>query len=227
VAFQSSRDLCEAGGYDLPVPDQPSKRPRGRPPLPREDQRRRLFDAAIRAFEKFGYEVTRIADIVQEAGMSSRSFYELFASKEDLVAEYVERAAEGLVKRLVEVWATAEDPLERIDRGVQTFLEILPAIRVDLDALGGEAGRRTRDARKNAVREISRLMLADLNLAHREGRLESPPDPVAVELVMTGVEALSLRYFGEGRKTELAQLRPSLVQLLTRAGMSPTSLPTS
>jgi AcrR family transcriptional regulator len=209
------------------MPGQVSKRPRGRPPLPREAQRQRLFDAAIRVFEKYGYEVTRITDIVQEAGMSSRSFYELFASKEDLVAEYVERAAQGLVKRLQEVWAEADDPLERIDRGVQTFLEILPAIRVDLDALGGEAGRRTRDARKNAVRDISRLVIVDLERAHRKGRLASPPDPVAVELVMTGLEAMSLRYFGEGRSAELAQARPSFVRLLARAGLTPTVLPNS
>jgi AcrR family transcriptional regulator len=206
------------------VPDRASKRPRGRPPLPREAQRERLFRAAIRVFEKYGYEVARIADIVQEAGMSSRSFYELFASKEDLVAEYVERAAEGLVKRLREVSEATEDPIERIDLSVRTFIEILPAIRLDLDALGGEAGRRTRDARKNAVREISRFIVRDLERAHREGHLPSPPDPVAVELLMTGVETMSLRYFGEGRGAELEQLRPSFVAVLARSVLRPKPL---
>jgi len=148
--------------------------------------------------------------------MSSRSFYELFASKEDLVAEYVERAARALVANLQIVWTETDDPLERIDRGMQTFLEMLPGIRVDLDALGGEAGRRTRDARKDTVREIARRVTLDLNAAHLDGRLASPPDPVAVELVLTGVETMSLRYFAEGRSDELSKIRPSFVQLLGR-----------
>jgi len=198
------------------------RRPRGRPRIPRDVQRQRLFDAAIRAMEKHGYEFTRIADIVQEAGMSSRAFYELFSSKEDLVAEYVERAAAGLVNDLQKVWAGAGDPLTRIDRGVQAFLGVLPAIRVDLDALGGEAGRRARDARKSAVREVTRLVMADLERAHEDGRLAVRPDPMAIELVMTGLEAMGLRYFAEGRVGELAELGPVFVRLLTGAGLSPS-----
>lgn len=171
--------------------------------------------------EKHGYEFTRIADIVREAGMSSRAFYELFASKEDLVAQYVERAAADLVKELQEVWADASDPLERIDLGVQAFLGVLPAIRVDLDALGGEAGRRARDARKSAVREVTRVVVRDLERAHQDGRLEQPPEPMSVELVMTGLETMGLRYFAEGRVDELTALRPVFVRLLLGAGLSP------
>ena len=65
------------------------KRPRGRPAIPKEVQRRRLIEAAFRVFERNRYERTSVADIVGEAGMSSRSFYDHFASKEDLVAEIV------------------------------------------------------------------------------------------------------------------------------------------
>lgn len=204
------------------MPEPAAKRPRGRPRLEPEAQRQRLFDALIRAIEKHGYESTRVADIVREAGMSSRSFYELFGSKDDLVAAYVDRAAVGLVRNLRTVWLQSSDPLQRIDRGVEAFLEILPGIRVDLDEIGGEAGRRTREARKNAVREVSRLVVVDLQRAYEDGRLAEPPDPMTVELVMTGLETMILRYFAEGRRSELAQLRQTFTQLLERAGLSPS-----
>lgn len=202
---------------------EPARKPRGRPRIPRDVQRQRLFDGAIHAIEKHGYERTRIADIVREAGMSSRAFYELFSSKEDLVAEYVERAATELVGRLREVWLAAGDPLERIQQGVLTFLATLPAIRVDLDALGGEAGRRSHEARKRAVREISRLVMEDLDQAHGEGRLATPADPRAVELIMTGLETMSLRYLGEGRTDELSALPQLFVRMLLGAGLTPSS----
>ena len=67
--------------------DTPAKRPRGRPPIPEEVQRRRLVTAAIRVFAEKPFEGARIADIVREARMSSRSFYQFFESKEDVVVE--------------------------------------------------------------------------------------------------------------------------------------------
>lgn len=204
------------------MPQPAPKRPRGRPRLEPEAQRQRLFDALIRAIEKHGYESTRVADIVGEAGMSSRSFYQLFDSKDDLVAEYVQRAAAGLVSTLRTVWIDSSNPLERIDHGVEAFLEILPGIPVDLDEIGGEAGRRTREARKAAVREVSRLVVVDLQRAYQDGRLTAPPDPMTVELVMTGLETMILRYFAEGRRSELAQLRQRFTRLLERAGLSPS-----
>jgi len=68
----------------------PAKRPRGRPPIPEDVQRRRLVTAAIRVFADKPYEGARIADIVREAKMSSRSFYQFFESKEDVVVEVYE-----------------------------------------------------------------------------------------------------------------------------------------
>ena len=211
----------EAARYLRAMPDPRPKRPRGRPRLPPETQRQRLFDAAIAAIEKQGYEEVRVADIVREAGMSSRSFYQLFESKEDLVARYVEMAAAGLVTDLQRVWAEASDPLERIDRGVEAFLQVVPDIRVDLDAIRGEPGKRTRDARKLAVREVTRLIVDDLTRAHEAGRLERRPDPVMVEMILTGLESTSLRWFAEGRVSDLPRLRPALVTLLVRAGLLP------
>ena len=56
----------------------PGKGRRGRRPLPPEQQRRRLLEAAERSFERNRYEGAGIQSIVREAGMSSRSFYQFF-----------------------------------------------------------------------------------------------------------------------------------------------------
>jgi AcrR family transcriptional regulator len=194
-----------------------SKRPRGRPAIPAEVQRARLLSAARRAFQKEGYEKTRVADIVREAGMSSRSFYEFFDSKDDLVAAVVQEQGRAFIRRLQEIFEKANDPLERIDRGLRAYLDLFTAWPVDLERMGGRAGARVREARRGFVREITEMVVRELALLHAAGRVSRLADPVGVELILTGIEGISFRYYSEGRIGELQALRSAFVDLLVRA----------
>jgi AcrR family transcriptional regulator len=61
--------------------------PRGRHGLPREtvaeSQRNRIHQAMIDAVAERGYTETRVVDVIGVAGVSRKTFYELFDSKED------------------------------------------------------------------------------------------------------------------------------------------------
>jgi AcrR family transcriptional regulator len=61
--------------------------PRGRHGLPREavadSQRGRMLDAMIEVVAARGYAETRVVDVIGVAGVSRKTFYELFDSKED------------------------------------------------------------------------------------------------------------------------------------------------
>ncbi|MGB7587393.1 MAG: TetR/AcrR family transcriptional regulator [Solirubrobacterales bacterium] len=61
--------------------------PRGRHGLPREaiteSQRQRILQAMIEVVAERGYPETRIVDLIGVAGVSRKTFYELFGSKED------------------------------------------------------------------------------------------------------------------------------------------------
>ena len=61
--------------------------PRGRHGLPREavteSQRNRIHQAMIEVVSARGYPETRVVDVIGVAGVSRKTFYELFESKED------------------------------------------------------------------------------------------------------------------------------------------------
>jgi AcrR family transcriptional regulator len=58
----------------------------------RELTRRALIDAAIKRFTAVGVAATTVADITTDAGVTERTFYRYFASKEEvLFAEYEDR----------------------------------------------------------------------------------------------------------------------------------------
>lgn len=197
--------------------EQLAKRPRGRPALPRQQQRERLLEAANRVFESKGYEGARVADIVREAGMSSRSFYELFDSKADLVAEVVQSLSERFLQRWDEIVQETDDLALRMDRGLRAYLELFRVAHVDLEHLGGQAGQMVREIRRATVRDVTVRMLDALQGAYERGELQRPPDPVRVELLFTGIEGLSFRYYSDDRREALRSLHPALMAIMTEA----------
>ena len=197
-----------------------AKRPRGRPAIPRDVQRRRLLEAAWRAFERSRWERTTVADIVTEAGMSSRSFYLHFGSKEDLIAEMVEEVAARLLGEIEALLQQTPDDVEKhADAAIGCFLEMLPAASIDLERLGGDAGRRVGEVRRRMVQSLTDLTVRYMERMHALGRVPRAPDRAEIELLLTGIEGMCLRYYSEGRRDELIALRPRILRLMV-AGLA-------
>ena len=75
--------------------------PSGRHGLPRalviDNQRRRILDALARAVAERGYAATTVADVIEIAGVSRKTFYEQFSDKNDcFLAAYDEAVAQLL-----------------------------------------------------------------------------------------------------------------------------------
>lgn len=64
--------------------------------------RHALLDAAKRIFADIGYARTSHADIAAEANIGRTTFYEHFASKEDLLVQLVERDLPALIEEIVD-----------------------------------------------------------------------------------------------------------------------------
>ena len=113
-------------------PSSPASRlPSGRHGLAREtvvaSQRARLIDAMAQVVAEKGYAATTVADVVERAGVSRRTFYEQFADKEAcfLAAYDVGLAAVlGRIRETVEVRPAAVWR-ERARAGVEAFLALL------------------------------------------------------------------------------------------------------
>jgi AcrR family transcriptional regulator len=194
-----------------------AKRPRGRPAIPKAVQRQRLVDAALRAMQKSHYEKISVAVIVREAGMSSRSFYDHFVSKEDLIAEIVNDQGRRLMTSLEQIFRETKDDRERVERAMRAYLELFPVGTVDLERLGGEAGQRVRELRQVYVMALTDLVLRQYERAYERKLVARVPLRSEIELVLTGIEGLSFRYYSEGRRAELLRLHPVLLQLFLRA----------
>jgi AcrR family transcriptional regulator len=81
---------------------------------PRGGARERLLEAANELFYAEGVQSVGIDRIIERAGVAKASLYNLFGSKEELVAAYLASRHEGTVDRLTAAMAKVDDPRERI-----------------------------------------------------------------------------------------------------------------
>lgn len=84
--------------------------------MPRPTRKAAIIDAAVDLFAHKGYHATTVRDIAGESGMLSGSLYAHISSKEDLLFEIVERAANEFTvaaEPIVHGPGTAADKLRR------------------------------------------------------------------------------------------------------------------
>ncbi len=90
-----------------------------------EIQRSRLIAAAVRAVEELGYEDATVAQITSRARVSRRTFYELFANREQCLAAVLEDAIGSLEGDLAAADLDGLAWRERIRMGLWTILSFL------------------------------------------------------------------------------------------------------
>jgi AcrR family transcriptional regulator len=81
-----------------------------------------IFDSAEAVFGRKGYEGATMQDIADEAGVSLKTVYATYESKQDLYDQIMRDRASGLVALLGAAVETAEDPLEQIACIVEAYV---------------------------------------------------------------------------------------------------------
>lgn len=98
------------------------------------NQRERMLDGMARAVAEKGYVATSVADVLERAGVSRKTFYEHFRDKEDCFLQTFDEVAGGLLYRVDKAFRGEEDEGEeaeelpweaRIRRGLARFLDVL------------------------------------------------------------------------------------------------------
>ena len=75
-----------------------------------QNQRRRLYGATIALVAEKGYQATTLAELCSLSGVSSRSFYDLFASKDELFLETLKAVIELAIEYAVSKAALTTGP---------------------------------------------------------------------------------------------------------------------
>jgi AcrR family transcriptional regulator len=164
-----------------PEPASLSVLPRGRHaaprPVVREAQRARMLDAMVDAVAEKGYVRVSVADVVERAGVSRKTFYEQFANKEDCFLAAYDAGVDRLLAAIDDtVAAPSADWLAAARRAVEVYLVAMAASPAFaraflIEVLG--AGPQAL-ARRDVVQERFAAQLAAI---HRRARADIPEIP--------------------------------------------------
>jgi AcrR family transcriptional regulator len=102
-----------------------AKRPRGRPRDESIAGRRReeILDVAVRLFAQEGYRKADLQVVADRLGVGKGTIYRYFPSKEALFLGAVDRGMQRMQEAVDLAVAKSVDPLDRIARGIQAYLE--------------------------------------------------------------------------------------------------------
>ena len=155
--------------------------PRGRHaaprPVVREAQRARMLDAMVQSVAEKGYARVAVADVIERAGVSRKTFYEQFANKEECFLAAYDAGVDALLEAIdAAVAAPAPEWLSAARHAVEVYLQTMAASPAFaraflIEALGaGPAALARRDA-------VQARFAHQLAAIHRRARADIPDIP--------------------------------------------------
>src|ERR1700731_3350328 len=157
--------------------------------------------AAVRVFNRRGYEAASMEDVARETGLTKSSLYYHVASKEELLARALERAFKWLLGVLEEPGARSGTPLERLRhivyRSVIITLEFVQEVELLQRVKGNTPTERQAMARR---RRFDREVTALVRQAIAAGQIHADIDAGLLTRLVFGMGNSSTQgYRHEGR----------------------------
>jgi AcrR family transcriptional regulator len=138
-------------------------------------QRERLIAAMAEVVAAVGYEEASVERVLVQAGMSRRTFYELFRDKEDCYLAVYEHTMRRVLRTVAEAYLECEQPARRIEAALEAFLRfcaeeprLARACVVEVFA----AGPRARELRAEAMERLAAMMEHALGQLRDDDRLD-------------------------------------------------------
>ena len=175
------------------------------------EHRSRLLDGMAHAVSRKGYGDTTIADIVAQAGVSRRTFYEHFTSKAECLVALYGAASHNALKVLRDAIDPAHGWQARVETALRAYLGCMAASPVLVRTLYIEIlhlGPEGLEARRRVNLELADFIVQTVDVT-----------PQLAMAIVGGINELVLEYIEQDKVAQLEDLvapASQLVHLVTR-----------
>lgn len=184
------------------------------------EHRRRLLQGMATVAATKGFAAATIADVVRGAGVSKRTFYQHFGSKEDCFLALYRAVSMGALKTLREAVSPQRPWQEQLEQALSAYLshmaanpELLRTLFIDIHQLG-QPGEQVR-------REVMSALAGFMVETLRREKASSAADEQLALAAVGGINELVLHAIEEGRVAELPALTAIASEVVRRLAKSP------
>lgn len=184
------------------------------------EHRARLQEGMARAVAAKGYADTTIADIVREAGVSRRTFYENFADKAECLTALYESASGNALAVLRGAINPQSDWQAQVEQALSAYFGALACNPVLLRTLFIEIlglGMPGLAARRRVNQQLVDLMLEVVNNRPGAPLRKAPLQPMMAMAVVGGINEMVLQAIEQERAGQLQELVVPAALLLRAA----------
>jgi AcrR family transcriptional regulator len=193
---------------------QPHQLPPGRHGLPREfvlgNQRQRILAAVAEAVSDVGYAAMTVEDIIKAAGVSRRTFYEHFKSKEEAFLVSYDDISAQLMQAVEVAFNRTDSFVTRVEDCMSAFLTLLAAEPAYANMCIVEvlvAGQSAIERRDAVMRQFTELI--DRGASDELPKSARPPE-LTSETLVGGVHEVIYARVLRGETAQLPNVLPDL-----------------
>ena len=180
----------------------------------------RLLEGMALAVSANGYGNTTIADIVGEAGVSRRTFYEHFSTKAECLTALYEAASHNALKVLKGAIDPAHEWQAQVEQALSAYLGcmaqnpvLMRTLFIEILGLGPDGLA----ARRRVNQQIADFMLGVINGGRADRPRDTPLSPAMAMAVVGGINELILQAIEQDRISSLPDLVGPASQLVRAA----------
>lgn len=185
------------------------------------DVRTKILQGAALVFADVGVRAASVEDILATAGVSRRTFYRFYESKESVMVALYEMGTDALLGMSAIAASEGATPLERVTGAIDAHLRNAATFGRLVFVLGGEAHRHESLLHKRRM-EVHEALIGLFASAVR-GSPAADADPLLFRGVVLAVEGVTRRVLEEGdegrsvSKERLDRARSAMIELVTGA----------
>jgi AcrR family transcriptional regulator len=225
---QALKAVPDAPGPDTGGDTRRRERPHERPGTvareqSRQRQRLRLALAMIECVSKDGYGATRVADVIAQAGVSRKTFYEHFANKQDCLLATYDLISNEAMRHVEVAYREAQGWPGRVESAIGALFEAAlanpGALRLSLIEIAavGPAGI---ERRERSLERFENVIRDGLELAPGGGVVSD----VTLKALVGGLSRVLYRRVARIDDEELRALVPDLAKWATSYYPTPAAL---
>lgn len=193
------------------------------PPMPGQPEHRaRLLQAMGSCAADRGLAATTIADIVREAGVSKRTFYEHFSSKEACFLTLYRAVSASALRTLAEALDDRRPWQDQVETALGAYFahlssgpQLLRTLFIEVHQLGTEGA----SVRREVMQQLASFMLQTVNRPVPGAAVARQLTPTMAMAAVGGITELVLQAIERGEAQRLSELTPvasEIVRALAR-----------